>query len=139
LAKGDPARTNNAYVQSGNHVVMGPKGLPMFKPPWSELVALNMDTAEQLWRVPIGPASDAPRHPVVFVKPDPLMTDSVSVVVVCTAFIVPAVLVPVTAWAGLETAARTATTAAATAGENPRERRYPAKAEASRIQKSSLL
>jgi mono/diheme cytochrome c family protein len=58
LAKGDPARTNNAYVQSGNHVIMGPKGLPMFKPPWSELVALNMDTAEQLWRVPIGPASD---------------------------------------------------------------------------------
>ena len=58
LAKGDPARTNNAYVQSGNHVVMGPKGLPMFKPPWSELVALNMDKGEQLWRVPIGPASD---------------------------------------------------------------------------------
>ena len=57
LAKGDPARTNNAYVQSGNHVVMGPQGLPMFKPPWSELVAVDMDKGEQLWRVPIGPAS----------------------------------------------------------------------------------
>jgi glucose dehydrogenase len=58
VTKGDPARTNNAYVQSGNHVVMGPKGLPMFKPPWAELVALDMDKGEQLWRVPVGPASD---------------------------------------------------------------------------------
>jgi glucose dehydrogenase len=57
LAKGDPARTNNAYVQSGNQVLMGPRGLPMFKPPWSELVALDMDRGEQLWRVPVGPAS----------------------------------------------------------------------------------
>jgi quinoprotein glucose dehydrogenase len=57
VTKGDPARTNNAYVQSGNHVVMGPRGLPMFKPPWSELVALDMDKGEQLWRVPNGPAS----------------------------------------------------------------------------------
>jgi glucose dehydrogenase len=58
VTKGDPARTNNAYVQSGNHVVMGPKGLPMFKPPWAELVAIDMDKGEQLWRVPVGPASD---------------------------------------------------------------------------------
>ena len=58
LAKGDPALTNNAYVQSSNHVVMGPKGLPMFKPPWSELVAVDMNRGEQLWRTPIGPASE---------------------------------------------------------------------------------
>ncbi|MDP3738355.1 MAG: PQQ-binding-like beta-propeller repeat protein [Hyphomonadaceae bacterium] len=66
LAKGDPARTNNAYVQSGNHVLMGPKGLPMFKPPWSELIALDMDRGEQLWRVPVGPASDfVSSHPAL--------------------------------------------------------------------------
>ncbi len=66
LTKGDPARTNNAYVQSGNHVLMGPKGLPMFKPPWSELVAVNMDKGEQLWRVPIGPASPlVANHPAL--------------------------------------------------------------------------
>ena len=66
LIKGDPARTNNAYVQSGNHVVMGPQGLPMFKPPWSELVALDMDKGEQLWRVPVGPASPfVQNHPAL--------------------------------------------------------------------------
>ncbi|MDZ4762377.1 MAG: c-type cytochrome [Alphaproteobacteria bacterium] len=57
VVRGDPALTNNTYVQSGNHVVMGPRGLPLFKPPYSELVALDMDRGEQLWRVPIGPAS----------------------------------------------------------------------------------
>jgi len=30
----------------------------MFKPPWSELVAVDMNRGEQLWRVPVGPASD---------------------------------------------------------------------------------
>jgi quinoprotein glucose dehydrogenase len=66
LTRGDPARTNNAYVQSGNHVVMGPQGLPMFKPPWSELVALDMDKGEQVWRVPIGPASPfVQNHPAL--------------------------------------------------------------------------
>jgi glucose dehydrogenase/mono/diheme cytochrome c family protein len=88
LTKGDPARTNNMYVQSGNHVVMGPRGLPMFKPPWSELIALDMDRGEQLWRVPIGPASDfVSNHPALRalgldfskmgrfdIKPSPLLT-----------------------------------------------------------------
>ncbi|HEY8572896.1 PQQ-binding-like beta-propeller repeat protein [Phenylobacterium sp.] len=58
LAKGDPARTNMAYVQSGNHVVMGPQGLPLFKPPWSEVVAVDMDTGRHLWRIPLGTASE---------------------------------------------------------------------------------
>jgi glucose dehydrogenase len=66
LVKGDPAKTNLAYVQSGAHVVMGPKGLPMFKPPYSELVAIDMDRGEQLWRIPTGPASDFIReHPAL--------------------------------------------------------------------------
>jgi quinoprotein glucose dehydrogenase len=66
LTKGDPERTNNAYVQSGNHVVMGPRGLPIFKPPWSELIALDMDRGEQLWRVPNGPASPfVQNHPAL--------------------------------------------------------------------------
>ncbi|RZK96614.1 MAG: hypothetical protein EOO66_06010, partial [Methylobacterium sp.] len=31
LAKGDPSRTNMAYVQSGNHVINGPRGLPLYE------------------------------------------------------------------------------------------------------------
>ena len=88
LVKGDPARTNMAYVQSGNHVVEGPRGLPIMKPPYSEVVAVDMDTGRQLWRVPIGGAPDSVRnHPALKglklgydrmgafnIKPSPLLT-----------------------------------------------------------------
>jgi glucose dehydrogenase/cytochrome c5 len=62
LAKGDPARTNMAYVQVNNHTVEGPRGLPILKPPYSELVALDMNRGEQVWRVPNGGAPDSVRN-----------------------------------------------------------------------------
>jgi glucose dehydrogenase/mono/diheme cytochrome c family protein len=91
LTKGDPARTNMAYVQSGNHVVEGPQGLPIFKPPYSEVVALDMNTGRQLWRISQGAAPDNVRnHPALKglkldfdrmgafnVKPSPLLTKEV--------------------------------------------------------------
>jgi quinoprotein glucose dehydrogenase len=55
-----------AYVQSGNHVVNGPQGLPILKPPYSELVAVDMNKGDQLWRIPTGPASP-------FVRNNPLL------------------------------------------------------------------
>lgn len=61
VVKGDPARTNYAYVQGRNHVVEGPGGLPILKPPYSELVAVDMHRGEHLWRIPIGGASDIVR------------------------------------------------------------------------------
>ncbi len=90
LQKGDPARTNMAYVQSGNHVVNGPQGLPIFKPPYSEVVAVDMNTGRHLWRIPLGTASERIRnHPALKglkldfdrmgmfdVKPSPLLTKS---------------------------------------------------------------
>jgi glucose dehydrogenase len=88
LAKGDPARTNMAYVQSGNHTVMGPRGLPILKPPYSELIAVDVDKGEHLWRIPVGGASETIRnHPALEglkldfdrmgnfdVRPSPLLT-----------------------------------------------------------------
>lgn len=39
----------------------GPEGLPLFKPPYSQLVALDMHRGEKLWHVPVG---EGPRdHP----------------------------------------------------------------------------
>jgi quinoprotein glucose dehydrogenase len=32
----------------------GPQGLPLFKPPWGSLVAINLNTGEHRWRAPIG-------------------------------------------------------------------------------------
>jgi len=88
LAKGDPVRTNMAYVQTNNHTVMGPDGMPILKPPYSELVAVDINKGEQLWRIPVGGAPETVRkHPALQklkldfdrmgnfdVRPSPLLT-----------------------------------------------------------------
>jgi quinoprotein glucose dehydrogenase len=51
-----------AYVQVNNQTVDGPRGLPLLKPPYSELVAVDMNRGEQLWRVPNGGAPDSVRN-----------------------------------------------------------------------------
>lgn len=41
----------------------GPQGLPLFKPPYSQLVAFDMDAGTRLWHVPVG---EGPRdHPAL--------------------------------------------------------------------------
>lgn len=34
--------------------ISGPEGLPLFKPPYSQLVAFDMNQGEKLWHVPVG-------------------------------------------------------------------------------------
>jgi quinoprotein glucose dehydrogenase len=36
------------------HYVAGPQGLPLFKPPWGSLVAIDMSKGEHRWRAPVG-------------------------------------------------------------------------------------
>ena len=44
----------------------GPQGLPIHKPPYNRLTAIDMNTGEHLWWVPIGEASDRmKRHPAL--------------------------------------------------------------------------
>jgi glucose dehydrogenase/mono/diheme cytochrome c family protein len=88
LAKGDPARTNMAYVQTDNHTIMGPDGMPILKPPYSEMIAMDINKGEQLWRIPVGGAPETVRkHPALQklkldfdrmgnfdVRPSPLLT-----------------------------------------------------------------
>jgi glucose dehydrogenase/cytochrome c553 len=90
LTKGDPSRTNMAYVQSGNHIVQGPRGLPILKPPYSEVVAVDMNRGEHLWRVPLGkPSAYIRNHTAIAelnldwdsmgdfdIRPSPLLTKS---------------------------------------------------------------
>jgi quinoprotein glucose dehydrogenase len=43
--------------------LQGPRGLPLFKPPYSQLVAFDMNQGEKLWHVPVG---EGPRdHPAL--------------------------------------------------------------------------
>ena len=44
-----------------SRLVPGPKGLPMFKPPYSRITAIDLNTGEHLWMKPNGPGlSQAP-------------------------------------------------------------------------------
>ena len=88
LAPSDASRTNMKYNQSGNHVVQGPRGLPLFKPPYSEVVALNMNSGNHLWRIPLGkPGPSIRNNPAIKdlpldwdkmgdfdIRPSPLLT-----------------------------------------------------------------
>ncbi len=90
LAQGDPSRTNMKYTQSGNHVVGGPRGLPILKPPYSEVVAVDMNKGEHMWRVPLGKPSPGIRNNTAIselnldwdsmgdfdIRPSPLLTKS---------------------------------------------------------------
>ena len=54
MAKGDPDRTNFKYVRTGNIYPPGPRGLPLVKPPWGRITAIDLNTGEHLWWAPNG-------------------------------------------------------------------------------------
>jgi quinoprotein glucose dehydrogenase len=58
LSKPDPARSNFDYVGRMQLGVGGPKGLPLWKPPYTHLFAVDLSTGDKLWDIPIG---DGPR------------------------------------------------------------------------------
>jgi quinoprotein glucose dehydrogenase len=58
--------SNMNYVSRGPGGIRGPQGLPLFKPPYGSIVAIDLNTGEHLWRVPNGdtPAS-VKNHPAL--------------------------------------------------------------------------
>jgi quinoprotein glucose dehydrogenase len=64
LTKPDPARSNLTYVRGGGAFgapVVGPRGLPLFKPPWGRITAIDLGTGDHAWMIPHG---DGPREKV---------------------------------------------------------------------------
>ena len=52
-----------ALIRKGYRYAQGPQGLPLFKPPYSRLVAIDLNAGEILWTVAVG---DGPRdHPAI--------------------------------------------------------------------------
>ena len=52
-----------AYVRKAYKYPQGPQGLPLFKPPYSRLVAIDLNTGKILWTIPVG---DGPKdHPAI--------------------------------------------------------------------------
>lgn len=53
----EPDEEENAtlrYIQSGTRSPRMPQGLPLWKPPYSRMTAIDMNTGEHLWMVPTG-------------------------------------------------------------------------------------
>jgi quinoprotein glucose dehydrogenase len=57
-SKGDKANGNNHpannFVSTGYNRFFDPEGYPAVKPPWGTLNAVDMNTGEYLWKVPLG-------------------------------------------------------------------------------------
>jgi len=52
LVPPDATRSNMKFIRSGGGFgggLNGPKGLPLFKPPWGRITAINLNTGEHAW------------------------------------------------------------------------------------------
>ena len=58
LLPGEADVTNLNYTKGSRRWIAGPRGLPLFKPPYGRITAINMNTGEHVWMVPNG---DGPR------------------------------------------------------------------------------
>ncbi|MQA92701.1 MAG: PQQ-binding-like beta-propeller repeat protein [Gemmatimonas sp.] len=58
--------TPAAWVSGGSAGFSGPQELPIFKPPYSTITAIDMKTGEHLWQIPSGDTPDRIRdHPAL--------------------------------------------------------------------------
>ncbi|MDT8370070.1 MAG: PQQ-binding-like beta-propeller repeat protein [Longimicrobiales bacterium] len=58
--------SNMAYVSRGPGGIRGPQGLPLFKPPYGAITAIDLNTGEHLWRIPNGTTPETiANHPAL--------------------------------------------------------------------------
>jgi quinoprotein glucose dehydrogenase len=63
IVKGDPKVSNLNYVSGRRAWTPGPQGLPLLKPPYGRITAIDLNKGDQVWMVPNG---EGPRnHPVL--------------------------------------------------------------------------
>ena len=55
LRKPDPNTSDFNYVRGEPRTVDGPRGLPLVKPPWGRITAIDLNKGELLWMVPNAP------------------------------------------------------------------------------------
>ena len=64
LAKTDPKLNGNLlYMQTPGRNPAMPEGLPLFKPPYSRITAIDMNTGDHVWMVPAGNGDRIRHHP----------------------------------------------------------------------------
>lgn len=62
LREGTRGREEMGYVRGGPMGVAGPQGLPLIKPPYGRITAIDLDTGEHAWMVPHG---EGPRQQII--------------------------------------------------------------------------
>ena len=63
IVEGNPDRTNLRYVKGSRQWIGGPRGLPLFKPPYGRVTAIDMNRGDIVWMRANG---DGPRnHPAI--------------------------------------------------------------------------
>jgi quinoprotein glucose dehydrogenase len=56
LREADPDVSAFRYIQGSNNLwIDGPQGLPLVKPPWGRITAIDLNTGEHVWMTPNGP------------------------------------------------------------------------------------
>jgi quinoprotein glucose dehydrogenase len=64
LARTDPKLNGNLlYMQTPGRNPAMPEGLPLFKPPYSRITAIDMNTGNHVWMVPAGNGDRIRNHP----------------------------------------------------------------------------
>ena len=62
----NPERSEMRYVSQGPGGLRGPEGLPLFKPPYGRITAIDLNTGDHRWMIPNGDTPDAVRnHPAL--------------------------------------------------------------------------
>ena len=63
IIEGNPKETNLRYTRGSRRWIGGPRGLPLFKPPYGRITAIDLNRGEHRWMVANG---DGPRdHPAI--------------------------------------------------------------------------
>ncbi|HKA59415.1 MAG TPA: PQQ-binding-like beta-propeller repeat protein [Gemmatimonadales bacterium] len=58
----NPERSEMRYVSQGPGGLRGPDGLPLFKPPYGRITAIDLKTGDHRWMIPNGDTPDAIRN-----------------------------------------------------------------------------
>ena len=62
----DPEFSDMNYIRTRSPPVRGPQGLPLIKPPWGRITAIDLKTGEHLWMMPNGETPEAVlNHPAL--------------------------------------------------------------------------
>jgi quinoprotein glucose dehydrogenase len=66
LVPGDRRASTAAFVSTGPGGIRGPMGLPLLKPPYGSIVAIDLESGEHVWRIPNGDTPESIRnHPAL--------------------------------------------------------------------------